>query len=105
MSNYPHYLQRLQDATRKFWDKPALNTIGGDSFTYAQMATDIARFHIVFEKAGFKKGDKIALCANNGAKWGFAYLAVNTYAPFSPTPPAGQRWIRRRCPPSRWSLT
>ncbi len=76
---YPHYLQRLQDATRKFWDKPALNTIGGDSFTYAQMATDIARFHIVFEKAGFKKGDKIALCANNGAKWGFAYLAVNTY--------------------------
>ena len=76
---YPHYLKRLQDATRKFWDKPALNTIGGDSFTYAQMATAIARFHIVFEKAGFKKGDKIALCANNGAKWGFAYLAVNTY--------------------------
>ena len=79
MQSYPHYLQRLQDATRKYWDKPALNTIGGDSFTYAQMATDIARFHIVFEKAGFKKGDKIALCANNGAKWGFAYLAVNTY--------------------------
>ena len=78
-TNYPHYLQRLQDATRKFWNKPALNTIGGDSFTYAQMATDIARFHIVFEKAGFQKGDKIALCANNGAKWGFAYLAVNTY--------------------------
>ena len=76
---YPHYLQRLQDATRKYWNKPALNTIGGDSFTYAQMATDIARFHIVFEKSGFKKGDKIALCANNGAKWGFAYLAVNTY--------------------------
>ena len=79
MPNYPHYLQRLQDATKKYWDKPALNTIGGDSFTYAQMATDIARVHIVFEKAGFKKGDKIALCANNGARWGFAYLAVNTY--------------------------
>jgi len=79
VTQYPHYLQRLQDATRKFWEKPALNTIGGDSFTYSQMATDIARFHIIFEKAGFKKGDKIALCANNGARWGFAYLAVNTY--------------------------
>ena len=79
VTNYPHYLQRLQDATKKYWDKPALNTIGGDSFTYSQMATDIARFHIIFEKAGFKKGDKIALCANNGARWGFAYLAVNTY--------------------------
>ena len=76
---YPHYLASLQEAIRKYWDKPALNTIGGDSFTYAQMATDIARFHIIFEKAGFKKGDKIALCANNGARWGFAYLAVNTY--------------------------
>ena len=77
--NYPHYLQRLQDATRKFWNKPALNTIGGDSFTYSQMATEIERFHIIFEKAGFQKGDKIALCARNGARWGFAYLAVNTY--------------------------
>ena len=79
IKSYPHYLQSLQNATRKYWERPALNTIGGDSFTYAQMATAIARFHIVFEKAGFKKGDKIALCANNGARWGFAYLAVNTY--------------------------
>lgn len=79
VTEFPHYLYSLQEATKKYWDKPALNTIGGDSFTYAQMATAIARFHIIFEKAGFKKGDKIALCANNGAKWGFAYLAVNTY--------------------------
>ena len=79
MESYPHYLERLQAATRKYWDKPALNNIGGETFTYAQMATSIARFHIVFEKAGIRKGDKIALCARNGARWGFAYLAVNTY--------------------------
>ena len=79
MSTYPHYLERLEAATKKYWDKPALNTIGGDSLTYAEMATAIARFHIIFEKAGFKKGEKIALCANNGARWGFAYLAVNTF--------------------------
>ena len=79
MKEYPHYLQRLQDATRKYWDKPALNNIGGETFTYSQMARHIARFHIVFEYAGIKKGDHIALCAPNGARWGFAYLAVNTY--------------------------
>ena len=79
VTEYPHYLQRLQDATRKYWNKPALNTIGGDSFTYAQMATEIERFHIIFEKAGFRKADKIALNSRNGARWGFAYLAVNTY--------------------------
>ena len=79
MSKYPHYLERLQEATRKFWEKPALNNIGGETFNYAQMATQIEKFHLVFEKLGFKKGDRIAICAQNGARWGMAYLAVNTY--------------------------
>ena len=79
MSNYPHYLERLEAACRKFWNKPALNNIGGETFDYAQMATQIEKFHLVFEKLGFKKGEKIAICAQNGARWGMAYLAVNTY--------------------------
>jgi len=79
MSTYPHYLERLEEACRKFWNKPALNNIGGETFDYAQMATRIEKFHLVFEKLGFKKGDKIAICAQNGARWGMAYLAVNTY--------------------------
>ena len=79
MSKYPHYLERLEAACRKFWNKPALNNIGGETFDYAQMATQIEKFHLVFDKLGFKKGDKIAICAQNGARWGMAYLAVNTY--------------------------
>ena len=79
MEKYPHYLERLQQATRKYWDKAALNTIGGESFTYGQMATQIEKFHLVFEKLGIKKGEKIALWARNGATWGMSYLAVNTY--------------------------
>ncbi len=74
-----HYLSRLQNATRKYWDKPALNNIGGETFTYGQMATTIEKFHLAFEALGFKKGDKIAVCARNGARWGMAYLAVNTF--------------------------
>lgn len=74
-----HYLSRLQDATRKYWNKVALNTIGGETFTYGQTATNIEKFHLLFKKAGFKKGDKISICAANGARWGMCYLAVNTY--------------------------
>ncbi|MBR1574558.1 MAG: AMP-binding protein [Bacteroidales bacterium] len=74
-----HYLAALQKATRKFWDKPALNTIGGESFTYGDMAVQIEKFHCFFEAIGLKKGDKVALCANNGARWGMTYMAVNTY--------------------------
>ena len=43
------------------------------------MATQIEKFHLVFDKLGFKKGDKIALYARNGARWGMSYMAVNTY--------------------------
>lgn len=74
-----HYLERLQDAARKFWSKPALNNIGGESFTYGDMAVSIEKFHIAFEKAGIAKGDKIAIAARNGARWGMAYLAITTY--------------------------
>ncbi len=79
MEKYPHYLASLQAATRKYWNKTALNTIGGDSFTYGQMAIRIEKFHLVFEKLGFQKGEKIALYARNGARWGMSYLTVNTY--------------------------
>ena len=79
MEKYPHYLERLQNATRKYWDKAALNTIGGESFTYGQMATQIEKFHLFFDKIGIKKGEKIALWARNGATWGMSYLAVNTF--------------------------
>ena len=78
MEKYPHYLERLQNATRKYWDKAALNSIGGESFTYGQMAAQIEKFHLVFGRLGIGAGDKIALYARNGAPWGMAYLAVVT---------------------------
>ena len=74
-----HYLSLLQQATRKYWDKSALNTIGGESFTYSQMATLIRKFHLFFDKVGMQKGQHIALWARNSARWGMSYLAINTY--------------------------
>ncbi|MCR5463268.1 MAG: AMP-binding protein [Bacteroidales bacterium] len=74
-----HYLYLLQQATRKFWDKSALNTIDGESFNYAQMATLIAKFHLFFDEIGLKKGEHVALWARNSARWGMSYLAINTF--------------------------
>ncbi|MBP5218858.1 MAG: AMP-binding protein, partial [Bacteroidales bacterium] len=74
-----HYLSLLQEATRKYWNKSALNTIGGESFTYSQMATLIRKFHLFFDKVGMQKGQHIALWARNSARWGMSYLAINTY--------------------------
>ena len=74
-----HYLARLESAIKKYWDKKALNTFHGESFSYGQMAISIEKSHILFELAGIQKGDRIALCAKNGARWGAIYLASNTY--------------------------
>ena len=74
-----HYLALLQEATRKFWDKSALNTVGGESFTYSQMAVLIEKFHIFFDETGLGKAAHIALWARNSARWGMSYLSINTY--------------------------
>ena len=74
-----HYFTRLQDSMRRNWDRPALCNYLGEEFTFGDLATRIERFHIVFESIGVGKGDKIALCAKNSARWAVSFLAVTTY--------------------------
>ena len=64
---------------RRNWDRPALCNYHGEEFTFGDLATRIERFHIVFESIGVGKGDKIALCAKNSARWAVSFLAVTTY--------------------------
>ena len=61
------------------WDAPALCNYKGESFTFGQMAIQIEKLHIFFETSGIRKGDKVALCARNSARWAVSFLAANTY--------------------------
>ena len=74
-----HYFTRLEEAIRTGWDRPALGNFRGELFTFGQFATQIAKFHVFFEAIGLKKGDKVALCAKNSARWGVTFFAANTY--------------------------
>lgn len=74
-----HYFTLFEKAVRSNWDDKALCDYKGDSFTFGEMATKIAKFHVFFESIGLKKGDKVALCAKNSARWGIAFWASNTY--------------------------
>ncbi len=74
-----HYLSRLEQAIKNNWDRPALGNFRGELFTFGEFATQIARLHLFFEKIGLKKGDKVALCAKNSARWGITFFAANTY--------------------------
>lgn len=68
----------IQDAVTKNWNRTALADIGGDSYTYAQMARRIARLHILFKAAGLKSGDKVALCGKNSSSWAISFIACLT---------------------------
>ncbi len=74
-----HYFTRLEEAIRENWERPALANFRGESFTYCEFATQVAKFHVFFEEIGLKKGDKVALCAKNSARWGVTFFAANTF--------------------------
>ncbi len=74
-----HYLACLENSMKSAWGKPALCNYKGEVFTNADLAKYIVKFGMMFEKAGINKGDKIALCAKNTARWAVTFLAVNAY--------------------------
>ena len=74
-----HYFTRFEEAVKANWDRPALGNFRGETFTFGEVATQIAKFHVFFEAIGLKKGDKVALCAKNSARWGVTFFAANTY--------------------------
>ena len=63
-----HFISRFVEAAKNNWHKPALCDYRGDTFLYADVATQIAKLHIVYERLGVKPGDKIAISANNTAR-------------------------------------
>ena len=74
-----HYFTRLEEAIKANWARPALGNYRGELFTFGEVAENIARLHVLYEAAGLKKGDKVALCAKNSARWGIAFFSANTY--------------------------
>lgn len=77
--NMKHYLQRLEESVKNYWERPALGNYKGETFTFGDVARQCAALHLFFREAGVAKGEKMALCAKNTARWGMSFLAGNTY--------------------------
>lgn len=68
-----------EESIRKNWNLDALTDYKGATLQYRDVARKIEKMHILFEHAGIKKGDKIALCGRNSANWTAAFLGIVTY--------------------------
>ena len=61
-------------------EMPALTDyFKGETFSYYEMAKEIAKLHLFFKKAEIRRGDKIALVGRNNPRWCITYLATITY--------------------------
>ncbi len=78
--NKENLLQIYASGFRKNWELPALTEFGSDqTMTYADMARRIAALHLLYEEAGIKRGDKIAVMGKNSFAWVVVYMATLTY--------------------------
>lgn len=75
-----NFIRLFEDSFRKNWDLEAYTNYGeGLTLTYAQVAEEIAKLHLLFEQAEIKPNDKIALIGKNNANWAITYIATVTY--------------------------
>ena len=51
----------------------------GETFSYYEIAKEVAKLHLMFKEAGIAKGDKIALIGRNNTRWCISYIATITY--------------------------
>lgn len=68
----------IANSIKKNWEQLALSDLGGTCHQYKDVAALIAKMHIMYEAAGLKKGDKIAICGKNSANWAVAFLSCLT---------------------------
>lgn len=73
------FLGYIEDSIKNNWESACFSDYQGGSYKFCEVAEKIAGLHIAFEKAGLKKGDKIALYGKNSSNWAISFLAAVTY--------------------------
>lgn len=75
-----NFIKIYEKSFQENWDLPALTDyVEQNTMTFADVAKEIARFHILFKECQIRRGDKIALIDRDCANWCVVYMAAITY--------------------------
>lgn len=75
-----NFIKIYEKSFQESWDLPALTDyVEQNTMTFADVAKEIARFHILFKECQIRRGDKIALIGRDCANWCVVYMAAITY--------------------------
>ena len=79
-----NFIKLYEESFTRNFDLPALSDYTSDiTYSYGEMAGQIARLHMLYEAAGVKKGDKIAVFGKNSSNWCVGFMSVITYGAVS----------------------
>lgn len=80
MEKIKNFIQIYETSFKENWELPALTDYNDrETFTYEDIANQIARLHLLFQHCHIRRGDKIALIGKNTPRWCIAHLATMTY--------------------------
>ena len=75
-----NFIRLFENSMKNNWDRLAMTDyMEKKTYTYGDIAKEVARLHVLFKSIGFEKGDKLALVGKNGPKWCTVYIATVTY--------------------------
>ena len=75
-----NFIKIYEENFKKNWYLPALTDYkGGNSYTYGELAREIAKLHLLFSELQIEKGDKISLVGKNHSSWSIVFMATITY--------------------------
>lgn len=73
------FIRLFEQSVKQNWDLPSFTDYQGETLKYSDVARKIEKIHIIFEKTGIQKGDKIALIGKNSSTWAVAFIATVSY--------------------------
>ena len=69
----------FENCIRSYWDEKGLSDYKADTYTFEDIANIIIRYHLTWEKAGFEKGFRVAICGRNCSQWTTMLISCFTY--------------------------
>ncbi len=73
-----HFIERFENSVKECWSNNALTDYRNGTYTYSQVAKEIATMHLVWKAAGLTTGDKISLNARSSANWAKTFMAATS---------------------------
>ncbi|GHT34391.1 long-chain-fatty-acid--CoA ligase [Bacteroidia bacterium] len=75
-----NFIKLYENSFKDNWELQALTDYSkGTTYTFEQVAKEIAQLHIIFGECQIRKGDRIALVGKDSSTWCMVYMAAVTY--------------------------